>query len=151
MGKVTVRNLTHITVKIQEGNAGLFVTRHVLKKQAQFTLDLDANATYREYVLITLPDNTPLQQMFSSDDVAEFREILIKEQDVEPKYFWEGILRGQKSEPAKSPNQPDEGKANLPAGQAAVDGQDPSGDQGKGPTPEPGLLRKIGRALRLTK
>jgi hypothetical protein len=147
MGKVTVRNMTQITVKIQEGNAGLFVTRHVLKKQAEFTLDLDANATYREYVLITLPDNTPLQQMFSSDDVAEFREILIKEQDVEPKYFWEGILRGQKSEP----NQPDEGKATLPAGQASVGAQNPSGDQGKGPTPEPGLFRKIGRVLRLTK
>ncbi|KAG0599263.1 hypothetical protein M758_12G138800 [Ceratodon purpureus] len=119
MGKVTVkvRNTTTINVKIQEGNAGLFVTRATLFPNKSFSLELDPNATYREYVLIRLPDNTPLQPMFSSDDVAEYKEIVIKEQVGEPKsYYWEGIYRGQKPEsPKKSPKQPNLNPAADPA------------------------------------
>ncbi|KAG0555007.1 hypothetical protein KC19_12G136400 [Ceratodon purpureus] len=124
MGKVTVkvRNTTSINVKIQEGNAGLFVTRATLFPNKTFSLELDPNATYREYVLIRLPDNTPLQPMFSSDDVAEYKEIVIKEQAGEPKYCWEGIYRGQKPEsPKESPKHPNGDERNPSAGPAVAD------------------------------
>ena len=89
MVTVTVRNTTGLDVKLQEGNAGVYVTRAVVKNGGTHKLSLNPNATYREYVLVRMPDNTALEPVFSSDDVVEFTEILIKKEGSE--YVWQGI------------------------------------------------------------
>ena len=72
-----MRNVTDNNILIQEGNAGLFAKKAVLGKNQEYKLGLDPNATYREYVLIKLPDNTSLEPVLSSDDIAELKEILV--------------------------------------------------------------------------
>jgi hypothetical protein len=74
-----------------EGNAGIFVTRRILKLKERYELELDPNATYREYVFIRLPENTPLEPIFSSDDVLELSEITLK--DVDGVFIWKGTSR----------------------------------------------------------
>ena len=78
---VSVKNTTSSKILIQEGNAGVFAKRALLGQDQKYKLELDANATYREYVLITLPNNTPLEPVLSSDDISELKEILVIQQE----------------------------------------------------------------------
>lgn len=87
---VKLRNKLDIQVRVKEGNANVLTVLTVLKPNDTFDLRLDPNATYREYILITLPDNTELVPAFSSDDVNEFSEIIIEKN--EGKCEWRGVL-----------------------------------------------------------
>lgn len=86
MTKITLRNdLEGKEVKIREGNAGSTRELCTLKPGRTFDIHKDPNATYREYIFITLPDNTKLR-VLTSDDFAEFKKISIYEED--GKYDW---------------------------------------------------------------
>jgi hypothetical protein len=80
MPKITLKNdLKGKDVKIREGNHGS--TRELCTLKPGLTHDIrnDKNATYREYIFITLPDNTKLR-VLTSDDFAEFTEISVFEE-----------------------------------------------------------------------
>ncbi|KAG0557204.1 hypothetical protein KC19_11G110200 [Ceratodon purpureus] len=72
-------------VNIKEGNAGVFTTKASVKPGQTYTVELDPNATYREYVLITVA-NIPVGDTFSSDDAQEYNEIEVKKDG--DRYVW---------------------------------------------------------------
>lgn len=76
-------------VQIREGNAGVTRLMTTLKPGASTTVRSDPNATYREYFLITLPDNSKLPTL-SSDDFADYKEINIFEEG--GKLDWKGTV-----------------------------------------------------------
>lgn len=99
MVKVKVTNNLNVgIVQVKEGNAGVFNVKCIIEPGRSFTLTLDPNATYREYVLITLPNNKQLEKTFSSDDAQEYKEIIVKEEKVgsETQYSWEGVRRDER-------------------------------------------------------
>ena len=75
---------------MQEGNAGVYTPRTILKANNHYDLELDQNATYREYILITLPDNSELDPI-SSDDITEFEAIVIEKNQKTGKVIWRGV------------------------------------------------------------
>lgn len=80
MTKITLKNdLKGKDVKIREGNAGITRELCILKPEKTFDIPYDKNATYREYIFITFPDNTTLR-VLTSDDFAEFKEISVFEE-----------------------------------------------------------------------
>lgn len=83
-------------VKIREGNAGNTRALCTLKPGCTFDIHNDKNATYREYIFITFPDNTKLR-VLTSDDFAEFKEISVFE--VDGKYDWMGTT--ERPDPAQ--------------------------------------------------
>jgi hypothetical protein len=56
---------------------------------------LDPNATYREFILIALHQNTELESPFSSDDINGFSEIVF-EKNKEDKIVWKGVFITEK-------------------------------------------------------
>lgn len=97
MTKITLKNdLKEKDVKIREGNAGITRELTTLKPGKTFDIHNDPNATYREYIFITFPDNTKLK-VLTSDDFAEYTEISIFEED--GKYDWMGTAK--RTNPAK--------------------------------------------------
>jgi hypothetical protein len=98
MATVTLRNTLDVQVKVQEGNAGVYAdTAELAALTGTFALTVNPNATYREYILIILPDGTKVDPSFSSDDAADFEEIVIKKED--GKVVWEGIRRDDAKNP----------------------------------------------------
>lgn len=98
MATVTLRNTLDVQVKVQEGNAGVFSdTAELRALTGTYGLTVNPNATYREYILIILPDSTKVDPSFSSDDVADFEEIIIKKED--GKVVWEGTRRDDAKNP----------------------------------------------------
>jgi trehalose-6-phosphatase len=75
-------------VQVREGNAGVTRLLTTLKPGASTTVRTDPNATYKEYVMMTLPDNTKLP-VLSSDDFADHKEIDIVEED---NVVWKGTV-----------------------------------------------------------
>lgn len=66
-------------VQVREGSAGVTRLVTTLNPGASTTIRSDPNATYKEYIMMTLPDNTTLP-VLSSDDFADFKEIDIVEE-----------------------------------------------------------------------
>lgn len=90
MARITLKNnLEGKDVKVREGNAGVTRELATLKPGKSFVIHNDPNATYREYIIITLPDKTKLR-VLTSDDFAEFKEISIFEDG--GKYDWMGTV-----------------------------------------------------------
>jgi hypothetical protein len=76
MGKTTLRNNSGSNVQVKEGNANIFRILQVLEDGKSMTIRADSTATYREYVLILLPDNKELRPL-TSDDIQELDAIEI--------------------------------------------------------------------------
>lgn len=92
--KVPIINDLDIPIKLREGNSRIFQDLKTVPPGERYILRLDPNATYREYVLITLPDGAKVGKRLSSDDAGMFQEIrakLVRGSDP-PKYDWEGTL-----------------------------------------------------------
>lgn len=88
--KITLRNdLKGKNVKVKEGNAGIFRLLTTLGPGKLYNLRHDPNATYREYILIMLPDKTELR-VLSSDDFNDWKEISIYENG--GTYDWMGTV-----------------------------------------------------------
>ncbi|KAG0621492.1 hypothetical protein M758_3G024600 [Ceratodon purpureus] len=89
--KIVLKNDLEYSVSIKEGNAGHFRQLTELGPGKTFSIRTDPNATYREYLFITLPDQTSLD-VVSSDDFAEWKEIKIYEAD-DKKFYWMGTKK----------------------------------------------------------
>jgi hypothetical protein len=111
--KATVKNTTSSKVMIQQGIAGVFVEMVVLGKDEKYQLAVDINPTYREYILLTLPNNMPLEPVLSSDDIAELREILVIQQEDSDLPQLKLIKRGDRAYHVAAP--PDAAPVSAPA------------------------------------
>jgi hypothetical protein len=93
MGKTTLTNNVGFNVQVKEGNANIFRNLKVLEKGKSMTIEADSAATYREYVLVLLPDNKQLRQL-SSDDIQELNAIEIFKDKVTGEYDWRELRGG---------------------------------------------------------
>jgi hypothetical protein len=102
--KITLRNeLKGKNVKVKEGNAGIFRLLTTLTPGKTYDLRHDPNATYREYILIMLPDKTELR-VLSSDDFNDWKEISIYERGGE--YDWMGTVPRRPASVKPPPEEP---------------------------------------------
>jgi hypothetical protein len=90
MTRVRLKNNLEEQVEVQEGNAGVYTSKVIIQRNANYDLDLDQNATYREYILITLPGKSKLEA-FSSDDIADVKEIVIEKDEGTGIVSWRGV------------------------------------------------------------
>jgi len=88
-------------VTFTEGNAGVYRVLKVIPDKGSYTIKVDLNATYREYIF-RLDDNDE-QVIISSDDTIEYAaiEFLRSEDGV---FSWEG--RAREMEPNIQPGNP---------------------------------------------
>jgi hypothetical protein len=85
-------NKLRFSVIVMEGNAGIERPLKVLDPEDKFVISADPNVTYREYILIKLPDNKKLR-LLSSDDIQEFERIEIIETG-SGEFDWRGFKSG---------------------------------------------------------
>jgi hypothetical protein len=93
MGKTTLTNNVGFNVQVKEGNSNIFRNLQVLEKKKTMTIHADSSATYREYILILLPDNKKLRAL-TSDDIQELPAIEIFKDEVTGEVDWRGLGRG---------------------------------------------------------
>lgn len=97
MVKTTTKfvNATATTFALKEGNAGVYTHVCNLGVNApdnQHSVEIDHNATYREYVVATSIQGQKV--LVTSDDCAEFSRIeIIKNDDVLNPYTYKGYER----------------------------------------------------------
>jgi hypothetical protein len=86
---VEVINKANKSVVLKESNAGVPLVLKNLSPGQSTSIHVDPNATYREYIMITLPNNEQLRQI-SSDEMQDLKaiEIYIDGQD---NWSWEDI------------------------------------------------------------
>ena len=96
MVKTTTKfvNATTIPFALKEGNAGVYT--HVCNLDVnppnnQHSIELDHNATYREYVVATGIQGEKV--LVTSDDCAEYSTIRIIKDDVHNAYTFDGDKR----------------------------------------------------------
>jgi len=92
MGKTTLTNNVGFDVQVKEGNSNIFRNLQVLEQGKTMTIKADSSATYREYVLILLPDNRKLRPL-TSDDIQELPAVEIFK-DEEGVYDWRELRGG---------------------------------------------------------
>jgi len=93
MGKTTLTNNLKISVQVKEGNSNIFRILQVLKEGKTMTIKADNTATYREYVLILLPDNKKLRPL-SSDDIQDLHAVEIYKDEVTGEFDWREFRKG---------------------------------------------------------
>lgn len=86
--KTKVINKTDNTITLKTGAAGILVKVDSLGPGKAYAVSSDTNSTYREYWAV-YGDESPA--VFSSDDIAEFKEIIIR-CDEHNRCFWEGTV-----------------------------------------------------------
>jgi hypothetical protein len=118
--KTTFVNDTSSVITLKEANSGIHRFMVKLEKQghprSSFEMDLDTNATYREYHLFNVVSASSADIVVSSDHLIDNKVITIME--VTPGVLsWEGTLR---KDPTKK--QPEEEGSPGHEGQAAASG-----------------------------
>ena len=83
-------NGTDSALRIQEGSAGVKRTIGIIGKEKSYTVNVDGNATYREYWISSLESGDPI--VISSDDCQAYSEITIY---FDKELYYEGILRNK--------------------------------------------------------
>ena len=97
MVKTTTKfvNATAIPFALKEGNAGVYAhvcTLGVNAPDNQHSIEIDHNATYREYVVATGIQGQNV--LVTSDDCAEFSTIkIVKNDGVQNSYTYTGVKR----------------------------------------------------------
>ncbi|KAG0564301.1 hypothetical protein KC19_8G099700 [Ceratodon purpureus] len=106
--KTKVLNTTNKNFLLQEGNAGVYRLLKTLPPKKSYIIDVDPNATYREY-WCAVKDDDPKAVIFSSDDCQEYAEIRIKGNigqvgtSQAPSYYsWDGDRRNPEEPSNKS-------------------------------------------------
>ena len=95
-----VINTTTKKFILKEGTAGIYRRLKELAPEESYTINVDPNATYREYWCAT-KDNDPDAVILSSDDCQEYSVVRIIEKpqpqgsSQEPSYTWEGEERSK--------------------------------------------------------
>lgn len=96
MYKTKVTNESKNTIILKEGNAGVYSALGKLHKDESMTLEVSANATYREYWFAVDPGTSGDKIILTSDDCLGLKEVKITEEA--DKIIWKGTPR-KKSEP----------------------------------------------------
>ena len=91
MVEVKVINKTDRSVVLKESNAGIPLVLANLSPAESASITVDPNATYREYIMITLPNNEQLRQI-SSDEMQDLKAIEIYI-DGQGKWYCEDISK----------------------------------------------------------
>jgi hypothetical protein len=96
MVKTTTKfvNATTIPFALKEGNAGVYAHVCNLGVNApnnQHSIEIDPNATYREYVVATGIEGQKI--LVTSDECTEFSTIRIVKDDVQDAYVIDGVKR----------------------------------------------------------
>jgi len=83
-------NGTGGSLSLKEGNAGVYRDIKVLEKDKKHVIEIDPNATYREYVVVSTPSGNKV--FVTSDDCIDNSVITIVVE--EGKYVFEAVPRG---------------------------------------------------------
>jgi hypothetical protein len=84
-------NATEDSLFLKEGNAGVYRDIKTLKPLDRHTIEIDPNATYREYVVVSAPRGDKV--FVTSDDCIDNSTIKIVV-DGAGKYVFEAVSRG---------------------------------------------------------
>ena len=106
--KTKVLNHTKYEITVKEGNAGIYSPLQTLKpfhgattKPDSCTIEVDQNATFREYWMVLPLEHQNLPKMVvTSDDCVDSKSITIKYSDDERKFFTEKLPRSKLKVPA---------------------------------------------------
>lgn len=97
-----ILNATDGDLSLKEGNAGVHRDIKTLQPGKKHVIEIDPNATYREYVVVSTPGGDKV--FVTSDDCIDHSKIKILVKD--KKYTFEGEPRG---DPNTSSEEPDGG------------------------------------------
>jgi hypothetical protein len=101
--KTKVINLTKYEITVKEGNAGIFSKLQTLApwqgtttKPDSCKIEVDQNATFREYWMVLPPEHQNLPKIIvTSDDCVDSKEIKISYDDAKRIFSTEKIERGR--------------------------------------------------------
>ena len=97
--KTEVINETGGELSLKEGNAGVYRDIKVLKANDKHVIEIDPNATYREYVVVSAPGGEKV--FVTSDDCIDNSTITIKVEN--GVYKFDGKLRSATTSPDEQP------------------------------------------------
>ena len=69
---------------MREGNAGVYITIKMAPDQTSFELEVDTNATYREYIIIIPTDSKHIRFIVTSDDLCDNSAIEVICENADP-------------------------------------------------------------------
>lgn len=90
MVQTEIVNETDGNLSLKEGNAGVYRDIKVLEKGKKHIIEIDPNATYREYVVVSDPSGNKV--FVTSDDCIDNSIIKIVEE--QGKYTFKAVPRG---------------------------------------------------------
>lgn len=99
--RTKIINDTPHELRLKVGNNGIYRVIHVFPPGKEFTITLDSNATYREYVVMGFNDEAVREIRTTSDDMVEAAEITIY---VTPEHrlgYRISKARGQSEQPSR--------------------------------------------------
>ncbi|KAG0589253.1 hypothetical protein M758_1G006500 [Ceratodon purpureus] len=103
-----VVNDTDSEIDVKEGNVGVYIPLQTLSKKgsknSSCTITVDTNATYREYWIAALADNSTGRKpiVVTSDDCIDNSILTIKFDDKEKEYFCHKTARNHLARSATS-------------------------------------------------
>jgi len=86
-----IKNGTDGNLSLKEGNAGVYRDIKVLEPGKKHIIEIDPNATYREYVVVSTPSGNKV--FVTSDDCIDNSIITIVVRD--GKYVFDAVPRGE--------------------------------------------------------
>lgn len=91
--KTTIHNKTQNDFNLKERTAGVSRELNVIKKSGgKYVVDVNSDATYKEYWCVTNNDDLNAV-ILSSDDCLDFKEIeIVETKDSTPAYKWKGTV-----------------------------------------------------------
>ena len=93
-------NATSSAITLKEADSGIQRVKFKMDSSSHVSLELETNATYREYHLFMIPSCNASSVVVSSDDLADNKVITITE--VSPGVFsWEGTPRSSATKPKR--------------------------------------------------
>ncbi|KAG0565337.1 hypothetical protein M758_8G178400 [Ceratodon purpureus] len=102
MAKTTVKNTTKSVVVLNESQAGILRKLCDLQPNGSYVVSSQLNQTYKEYLCVS---NNCNQFTLSSDDLCEWKEIVIEQTQGDPgKLAWKGTQSRTTTSKAKGPN-----------------------------------------------
>lgn len=94
MVKTEVYNATNQDFTLKEGNAGVYRDITVVKPTKRHVIELDPNATYREYVVVYTGSGE--KEFITSDDCLDNSKITIQ-RGADDKFKFENVSRTSES------------------------------------------------------
>lgn len=104
--KTKVFNRTKFKIIVKEGNAGIFSQLKTLQpfnetKPDSCTIEVDPNATFREYWMVLPPEHHNLPKIIvTSDDCVDSKHIMITYNDIEKRFSTQKVHRDKCNQPA---------------------------------------------------